>query len=100
MLRYKNAGDVVEVDRLQLAAWLQLNRQKLLERRLQSDGRVIYSFERSEEIDGFIKQWEDKTVRETTLARFSRIVSAEIQWAVRTRRAAGLPTRIRSTENS
>lgn len=100
VLDIEHTKDIVEIDRLQLAAWLQLNGQVLIERRLRDDARIVYSFKRSDGIQELIAKWDAKTSHEVTLAHFSRIVSFEIQTAVRMRRAAGLPTRIRSAETS
>ena len=96
----EDLSDIIEVERLRLAAWLQLNGQDLIDRSLRDDAKIIYTFRRSDKIDSLIKQWDEKTTREIVLARFSRIVSFEIQLAVRMRRAAGLPTRIRSAEKN
>lgn len=92
--------DVVEVDRLLLAAWLQLNGQSLVERRLRNDAKIIYTFDTTDEVQRLIKRWDEKTEREMVMARFSRIVSFEIQKAVRMRRAAGVSTRIRAAETT
>lgn len=90
----------VRVERLRLAAWLKLNGQKLLERQLQVDGKIIYIFVRTQHTDSLISQWEEKTPHGVILTQFSSIVSFEIQTAVRMRRAAGLSTRIRSVEKT
>lgn len=86
------------VDRLRAAAWLRFNGEKLLARRLRADGIVLYVFKASSAVDMLMKKWEAKSSREVELARFSRLVSFEIQTAVRLRRAAGLSTRIRYAE--
>ena len=93
-------ADVLQIERLRLAAWMRLNGQRLLARHLEGDGRVIYLFERSQITDELMRQWEEKAPRTLLLSRFSSIVSFEIQKAVRMRRAAGLPTRLTSTEKS
>jgi hypothetical protein len=90
--------DAIEIDRLLLAAWLRLNDQELLGRRLLDDGKMIYVFRHSSDMTHLIEQWDRKTPREAILARFSRIVSFEIRKAVNMRRAAGMPLRIRSSE--
>lgn len=100
MLEIENPHTIVSIERLRLAAWLQLNGERLLERHLQDDGKIIYRFRRSDKIDKLVKQWDHKSCHELVLSRFSGIVSFEIQKAVRMRRAAGLPTRIRSIEKS
>ena len=77
-----------------------LNRQRLLERRLEATGKISYVFERSAETDDLIERWDSKSAEEIVLARFSAIVSYEIQWAVRIRRAAGLRPRFKAPEMS
>lgn len=94
------SSNVIEIERLRLAAWMQLNGQELLERRLGVGGKMVYVFRRSEITNDIVKKWDVKAPSEVALARFSRIVSSEIQRAVRMRRAAGLPTRITSSEMS
>lgn len=92
--------DVVEVERLGLAAWMKLNGQRLIGRNLQFDGRIIYVFEWSPQFEELAQRWNSKTGRERKLVRFSRIVSFEIRQAVKMRRAAGLSTRITSDQRS
>ena len=98
MLEAEYPDEVVRIERLRLAAWMQLNGQELLERLMQADGKVIYIFRRSDNTESLVRQWDEKTPHEIVLARFSSIVSFEIQTAVRMRRAAGISTRIRSAE--
>jgi hypothetical protein len=100
VLEMEHSDEAVHVDRLTLAAWLRLNGQELVERRLQGDGKIVYLFKRSADTSRLITQWEEKAPREVALARFSRIVSFEIKKAVHMRRSAGLPTRLRSFEKS
>jgi hypothetical protein len=82
------------VDSLRLAAWLRLNRQRLLERRLQPDGRIIYIFEKSAESEDLISLWRAKSETEIRLARFSAIVSFEIRKAINMRREHGMTPRL------
>ena len=95
-----NSPEEVQIERLRLACWMLLNGERLIGRRLQSDGTIVYLFERTAKSDSLIRQWEAKTPREADLARFSNIVSFEIRKAIRMRRAAGLPTRITSAQKS
>jgi hypothetical protein len=96
----EQTSELVQIDRLALAAWLRMNGEELLERRLEDDARMIYVFRRSPDTRRLIKQWEEKTPREAALAKFSRIVSFEIRKAIHMRRAAGLSPRLRSVEKS
>lgn len=98
MLEMEDPDGAVHVERLTLAAWLRLNGQELLERRLRDDGRMVYVFKHSADINRLITRWDEKSDHEVSLARFSRIVSFEIKKAVHMRRAAGLPTRLRAFE--
>ena len=67
-------ADVLQIERLRLAAWMRLNGQRLLARHLEGDGRVIYLFERSQITDELMRQWEEKAPRTLLLSRFSSIV--------------------------
>lgn len=93
-------AELVYIERLRLAAWMQFNGQQLLERRLSEGGRVIYVFKRSAETETLVQKWDDKTASELALSKYSNIVSFEIQKAVRMRRAAGMSTRLRTFEKS
>lgn len=92
--------DFVVVERLKLAAWMRLNGQELVYRRVTEAGKIVYGFRRSSETDALVRQWDEKTPQEVVLAKFSSLVSFEIQTAVRMRRAAGLPTRLSSSEKA
>jgi len=100
MLGAQTTSEAVVVERLRLAVWLRFNGERLVERRLEPDGAIKYLFEPSGTIAALTERWEQKTQREIDLSRFSKVVSFEIQTAVRLRRAAGLPTRLRYAEKS
>jgi hypothetical protein len=92
--------DLVQIERLKLAAWLLLNGQHLLYRRLEPDGKLVYMFQHSPDIEPLMKQWGEKTPQGRVLVRFSNIVSFEIRKAVRMRREAGLSTRLRGADKT
>jgi hypothetical protein len=83
--------ETAEVGTLKLAAWLRLNGQKLLERRLKPDGMIVYVFKSSDQIGDLIQEWSCKSEGHVRMSRYSSIVSFEIRKAVRIRREHGFP---------
>lgn len=100
MLDPLDPRETMSVERLKLAAWLILNGQRLLERRLKPDGTVTYVFRRSDDVELLVARWDQKTTAEDVLSKFSSIVSFEIRKAIRMRREAGISTRLRSINKS
>ena len=77
------------IHRLKLAAWLHVNRQRLVRRELDINGKhITYYFEMSLQIDALVQQWLEKCgqVDLVTLAKFAEAVSLEIRIATRIRR--------------
>ncbi len=80
----------VRVDRLHLAAWLRLNKQRLISREWLPDGRFAYYFEPSSISASLIEKWSEGAAEIQRLSSFARIVSSEIRTAVtQRRRSAG-----------
>jgi hypothetical protein len=77
---------LVRVDRLQLAAWLRLNQQKLVARELLPTGKIAYYFEPSSVSTELIQTWSSRTPQTEQLSAYARIVSREIREAVKWRR--------------
>jgi hypothetical protein len=81
------------VRRLKLAAWLYINGQNLVARRLDSDHHhITYYFEYKPEIDQLVEQWLNKrgVVNLQTLIVFAEAVSFEIRTASRLRNGGEL----------
>lgn len=77
------------VSRLQLAAWLCVNGQKLVDRRLDASRyHVSYYFEHSADIERLVGRWLQKegTVDLETAAIFAQSVTYEVRIAARLRR--------------
>lgn len=86
--RLTRAGHLIVVDRLKLAAWLYINDQRLVDRRLDAlRQHILYYFEDSEVVESLVQQWVEKKglVDLHTLASFSVAVSFEIRVAARMR---------------
>lgn len=90
--------DVVEVNGLTTAAWLRLNGEFLIDRRMDADGLIVYVFRRSDRVESLINQWASKSEEQRALMSFSRIVSFEIRKAIGMRRSLGLPPRLGAAE--
>ncbi len=90
--------DYFVIENLKLAAWLRLNRQRLLRRDLQVDGKVAYCFAASPDMYPLIVQWETKSDHELALSRFASLVSFEIRKALKLRRAHGVRGRLTSLD--
>lgn len=105
--RLTRAGHLIVVNRLKLAAWLYVNDQRLVDRRLDALGQhILYYFEDTEQFESLVQQWFEKKglVDLHTLANFSVAVSFEIRVAARMRRGEDasrlhLPRRLRSNQS-
>lgn len=86
-------NETMRVDRLHLAAWLRLNKQRMVRRELLPDGRVAYYFEPSEDLPNLVAFWCSQTAETGKLSSFARIVSHEIRVACRLRRERVLEER-------
>jgi hypothetical protein len=76
--RTKAEPALIVIDRLRLAAWLYINHQRLVERKLDPQGqRISYCFEVSDQTASLVDQWIEKRglVDLATLAKFSSAVS-------------------------
>jgi hypothetical protein len=80
-------SELLRVDQLQLAAWLRLNKLKLVRRDLLPDGRIAYYFQPSANAEQLISYWSARGTETARLSAFARIVSYEVGRASRLRRA-------------
>jgi hypothetical protein len=77
---------VLRVDRLQLAAWLRLHKQRVIARELLPAGRVVYYFASSIDVAQLVEAWSAQSQENGRLVSFARIVRHEIAIANRMRR--------------
>lgn len=81
------------VSRLKLAAWLCINGQKLVERKIRTNKyHVVYYFERSPDIECLVEQWLRKRgmIDLQTAALFAQCVTYEVRVAARLRRGENI----------
>ena len=85
---------MVVVQSLMMAAWMRLNGEDLREREIAPNGKIQYSFLRSDKTDQLIEQWAQNGTAHEIMVKYARLVSFEIRRAVRMRRDSGLRSRL------